>query len=294
MTDEYTDAVVGNSLDDGLGASPVVSGLSGASPAVPRDPRLLAAEQAEHDARAAVEKAEEMRRALEEAQAAAAAAQAAADRSKQELETAREEAKAKAKAAALQVRMEQDEIEASAAAALAEQRAARESSLGTVLPVAETAEPETILVTRRTTDGFSGSLALFLLRAVLAVWVGAVGWQALADKDAISGMLSKIGIPSSLSFLGMLGGIGLIVVAVLLLFGAATRVFSAILAVLLVVYLVFFRFGAFSPFIEGHFGFYGDREVFAAIIAVAFVFIGAGGLSVDAVMRKRRDTDEEE
>lgn len=270
-------------------ATAVMGGFSGASPAVPRDPRLLAAEQAEHEARTAAEQAEEMKRALEEAQAKALAAQAAAEKSKVELEAAREEAKAKAKAAALQVRMEQQEIDDAAAAALASQRAARATTLGAVEPVAEPVETETLVVTKRSTDGFAGSLALFLVRVVLAVWVGALGWQGLVNRSAVVDMMSTVGLPDQVLSYGVyiVGG-SLIMIAVFLLFGIMTRVFATILTVVLVIFLVFFRFGAFSPFVEGSFGFYGDRELFAAILALLLVLIGAGGWSVDARIRKRR------
>lgn len=283
MADEMTDVVA----DDAETA--VVAGLSGASPAVPRDPRLLAAEQAEHEARAAAEQAEEMKRALEEAQARALAAKAAAEKSKVELEAAREEAKAKAKAAALQVRMEQQEIDEAAAAALAAQRAARASHLGTVTPVADPAEAQTVVVTKRSTDAFAGSLGLFLVRVVLAVWAGALGWQGLVNRSAVVEMMSTVGLPADLSGYGVwaVGG-GLIVTAVFLLFGIATRIFATIMTVGLAIFLVFFRFGAFSPFIEGTFGFYGDRELFAALLSVLLVLIGAGGWSVDARIRKRK------
>ena len=289
MADEMTEVVA----DDAQTA--VMAGLSGASPAVPRDPRLLAAEQAEHEARAAVEQAEEMKRALEEAQAKAAAAKAAAEKSKVELEAAREEARAKAKAAALQVRMEQQEIDEAAAAALASQRAARASNLGTVAPVTDPVEAETVVVTKRSTDAFAGSLGLFLIRVVLAVWTGALGWQGLVNRSAVIDMLSTVGVPSGLGGYGVwLVGGGLIITAVFLLFGIATRFFATILTAGLVVFLVFFRFGAFSPFIEGSFGFYGDRELFAALMSLLLVLIGAGGWSIDAGVRKRRAAAKEQ
>ncbi len=127
------------------------SSLAGASPAVPRDPRLLRAEEADYEARTAAEAAEAAKQAAEDAAARAAASKAAAEKTKAELDAARAEAKAKAEAAALQVKLEQEELDQALAAARSQGRAARDEKLGTVRPVA-TAEPEVITVTKRNTD----------------------------------------------------------------------------------------------------------------------------------------------
>ena len=253
-----------------------VSSLAGASPAVPRDPRLLLAEQADYEARKAAEEAESARIAAEDAVARAAATKAAA------------EAKAKAEAAALQVRLERQEFDQQAAAVRAQQRAARDQQLGTVRTVDEAEQP-VATVTRRSTDAPLGALAFFLVRLAVGGWAGIVGWQALVDQQATVDALLKVGIPQEYtSWLGWGTGIGLLVIAFFVLVGLGTRIFAALMLAGVAGFLAFFRFGPFSPFLEGHFGFYGDRDVFLAELCLLLVLLGAGGWSVDANMRRRR------
>lgn len=265
-----------------------VSSLAGASPAVPRDPRLLLAEQADYEARKAAEEAESARIAAEDAVARAAATKAAAEQSRAELEAARAEAKAKAEAAALQVRLERQEFDQQAAAVRAQQRAARDQQLGTVRTVDEAEQP-VATVTRRSTDAPLGALAFFLVRLAVGGWAGIVGWQALVDQQATVDALLKVGIPQEYtSWLGWGTGIGLLVIAFFVLVGLGTRIFAALMLAGVAGFLAFFRFGPFSPFLEGHFGFYGDRDVFLAVLCLLLVLLGAGGWSVDANMRRRR------
>lgn len=266
------------------------SALAGASPAVPRDPRLLAAERADHEARTAAEEAANAKAAAEEAAAKAAAAQAAAQKSKDELAAARAEvqARAKAEAAALQLRLEQAEDDQAIAAVRQQNRAIRDERLGTVQPVEER-EPEVITVTKRSTDAFPGALALLLLRVAVGGWAGIVGWQSMLDRPATIDALVKVGFDQSTSdMLSWVVSIGLLVIAAFLVAGAATRLFAAIMLVGVIGFLAFFRFGAFSPFLEGHFGFYGDRDVLLAIACLVLILVGAGGASIDAGVRRRR------
>lgn len=266
-------------------AEPVA--FAGASPAVPRDPRLLKAERAEHDARAAAEEAAAAKAAAEDAADRAAAAKIAADKTMAELEAARAEAKARAEAAALQIRLDQQDLDEKAAALRAQNRARRDEQLGTVRVVAPDAE--VVTVTRRSTDAPVGALALFLVRLVLAAWTGVVGWQALIDRQAVLDAMVKVGVPEALSTTLVWGvGAGLIVIAFFLLFGVATRFFAGVMLAGVGTFLAFFRFGPFSPFLEGHFGFYGDREVMLAVLCLLLVLLGAGGFSLDARVRHRR------
>lgn len=257
------------------------SSLVGASPAIPRDPRLLKAEQADYEARSAAEQAQAAKDAAEQAALRAAAA-------KSELDAARAEAKAKAEAAALAVRLERKEHDEVAAAARAARRADRDEKLGTVRQVAET-EPEVITLTKRSTDQFPGALGLLLVRLVLAGFTGIVGWQSLVDRQATVDALIKVGLEAGLAgSLAWAVSIGLIVIAVFLFVGLGTRIFSAIMLIGVTGFLVFFRFGPFSPFLEGHFGFYGDRDVLLAVLSLLLILVGGGGFSLDARLRRRR------
>ncbi|MGB3955881.1 MAG: DoxX family protein, partial [Brooklawnia sp.] len=217
----------------------------------------------------------------------AEATRRAAEKTRAELEAARAEAKAKAEAAALQVRLEQEEIDRQAAVARVQQRALRDEQLG--VRTVEVSEPEVITVTRRSTDQPLGALALLLVRLTVAGWIGILGWQVLVDRQAVTDVLTDVGIPSAMtSWMSWSAGIAMFAVALFLLFGVATRAFAGILAAFLVAFLALFRFGPFSPFLEGQFGFYGDREVFITVLCLVLVLLGAGGWSADARIRRRR------
>ena len=264
------------------------SSLAGASPAVPRDPRLLQADQADYEARAAAREAEAAQAAAQEAATRAAAAKAAAEKSKADLAVAREEAKAKAEAAALAVRLEREEIDDAAAAARAQQRASRDEKLGTVHAV-QAPEPEIITVTKPSTDQFAGALTLFLVRLALAAFAAIIGWQSLVDRQATIDALSYVGLDATLAGSAAWGvSILLIVVAVFLVVGLGTRIFAAVLLAGAVGFMAFFRFGPFSPFLEGHFGFYGDRDVLLGVLSLVPLLMGGGGFSIDAHLRHRR------
>lgn len=278
-------------------AASAAPSLAGASPAVPRDPRLLESERAEYEAKQAERELEEARRAAEAAAAKMAAAKANAERSRADLETAREEAKAKARAAARQVRLEQEAETQAVAEARQVARANREEQLGAVATYAEEDEQQAVAVAvyQRATDGAFPSLGLFLIRLVFAVFVGLVGWQALVDRPAVLEALAWVKVPEAWrSMVAIALAIGLLIISLLLVVGWATRVVSVLLLVGTAGFLAFFRFGAFSPLREGHFGFYGDREVFIAALCLLFIFLGAGGWSIDARMRHRRQRAEEE
>lgn len=294
ITEEVIDLQAAEEEQDALqvaeaGGPRVVSAsaLAGASPAVPRDSRLLDAERAEHEARTAAQEAAAAKAAAEDAAIRAAEARNAAERTKAELEAARAEAKAKAEAAALQVVLDQEELDQKAAALRAENRARRDEQLGTVRVPAP--DPQIVTVTRNSTDAPLGALALFLVRLVLAGWTGVVGWQALIDRQAVLDAMVKVGLPKDLSLTLVWGvGAGLITIAVFLLFGVATRFFAIVMLAGVAGFLAYFRFGPFNPLIEGYFGFYGDRELFVAVLCLLLVLLGAGGFSLDARIRRRR------
>lgn len=267
--------------------------FAGASPAVPRDPRVLEAEAADLAARRAAEEADAAQLAAQAAVARAAEARAAADRSRADLAAAHDAARAKAEAAAEQIKQEQQQAADAAAAARAEKRARRDERLGARTTVPEV-EPRVVTVTKRSTDAFPGALGLFLLRLVLAGWAGIVGWQSLTDRAAVVDALVKVGLPQPAAGpMSWLVGVGLIGFACLLLFGVGTRVFAAVLFAGTIGFLAFFRFGPFSPFLEGHFGFYGDRDVLVAVTSLLLVLVGGGGWSLDAGVRRRRAASRE-
>ena len=83
-------------------------------------------------------------------------------------------------------------------------------------------------------------------------------------------------------------GILALVLAAMILFGLGTRIAAVLLAALAVATLVLFRWGHFNPFVAGRAGFSGDLEFLLAGIGLCLLFVGAGGWSVDAGLRRSR------
>lgn len=174
------------------------------------------------------------------------------------------------------------------AAARARQKAERDRRLGTVAPAAApAAAPVGKPRTKRTTDKFAGSLGLFLLRIVVAATVGVLGFQIITESGSVISALQGIGVPQA-DMVSMGVGVLALVIAVMLLFGLGTRIASVLLVALAAATLAFFRWGRFNPFIAGQAGFSGDLEFLLAGIGLCFLFLGAGGWSIDAGLRRSR------
>lgn len=175
------------------------------------------------------------------------------------------------------------------AAARARQKAERDRRLGTVAaseaPAAEA--PAAEAPAKRTTDRFAGSLGLVLLRIVAAAVVGALGFQIVTETGPVTDALQGIGVPQA-DMVAMGVGVLALVLAVMILFGLGTRIAAVLLAALAVATLVFFRWGHFNPFVAGRAGFSGDLEFLLAGIGLCLLFVGAGGWSVDAGLRRSR------
>lgn len=154
-------------------------------------------------------------------------------------------------------------------------------------------EPEVVVVEKegkKVTDKFFGSLGLFLLRVVMAALLAVIGWQVLVDQGGYADALTGAGVPANVSgWLALAAGIGMLLACVLLLIGWGTRIVGLLLTVAGVAVLAFFRFGPFNPIMEGHTGFYGDRDLLFTVCAFLMFMLGAGGWSVDAAYRRSRD-----
>lgn len=245
----------------------------------PRDPLQLRAEAEEAEALAAEQEIAEARRRVAEAEERAEAARLAAEESRAEAERRR--------AAAVESPATPDEVVVETDA----DELARDRALGRVAVVDET--PEQVVAVapvKRTTDKFWASLGLFLLRVLMAGLVGLWGFQALIYSEEVETALAKIGLQvGATNALAITMGVGLIVMAALLLLGCGTRIVAAILTAMLIVFLAFFRFGPFNPILEGQWGFYGDYELLLTVVSFLFVCMGGGGWSVDHGIRRGRE-----
>lgn len=140
---------------------------------------------------------------------------------------------------------------------------------------------------KRTTDKWHGSLALFLLRLVSGLVVGAHGVQRLMHLTATKEFFGRSVLPRpDLFALGF--SIAEVAVGVLLVLGLLTRVAGLLLAVLAIGMLAVFVWGKVNPF-EGHtVGFNGELELLLAGLGLAFLLLGGGGWAVDNIFRRNR------
>lgn len=173
------------------------------------------------------------------------------------------------------------------ARARAEEKANRERALGVVEPAPE-ADVAPLKLEKGTNDRFFGALGLFLLRIVTAIVVGVRGIQVLTDIPRTQTALESVNVPSAGPVSWALG-ITLLVIAVMILFGFGTRVAGVLLAAIAItIALLFYWTTQFTIFQEGQQGIAGDFEALLAAVALVFMFVGAGGWSIDGGMRRAR------
>ena len=177
------------------------------------------------------------------------------------------------------------QIRADEARIRAEERAARQKALGTVPATDDDMElppPE-----RAYNDRFLGSIGLFLLRIALTALLGVRGVQVLSDVDGTTFWLTDHHVPQA-SIVSWALGIGLIVVAAMLLLGFGVRLAAFVTTALAVAMLVFVQWGYTNVFAQGQAGFIGDMDLLVAGAGAALVFLGSGGWAIDAAMRYDR------
>lgn len=173
---------------------------------------------------------------------------------------------------------------------LAAERAARkEARLAALAPAPTRPAPATppAKPQRRVTDGFWGSLGLFLLRAVLAFTLGVRGVNSLLNPTPARETFADTILPyPTYVALGVAAlQIGL---AVLLLLGMLTRLAGLGVTLLNGAILALVVWGAWSIFVEGQPGFLGEHELLMAAAGLLLLFLGAGAWSVDYAFRRRR------
>lgn len=166
-----------------------------------------------------------------------------------------------------------------------------------VAPPAYLAPPqvvtETVTVVQRTTDKFAGSLGLFLLRVVVAGIIGYRGVQKLLDLPGTIGLVSTTILPAP-EIWAVVVGAAEVLVAIALFFGALTRVAGLGLALIAGAALGFVLWGPWTIFTPGQPGFLGELELLLAAVGVMFLFVGAGGWSVDHGVAARRAAERAE
>lgn len=136
-------------------------------------------------------------------------------------------------------------------------------------------------------DRAVGSIGLFILRIVLAVFVGVRAMQvifAIPDTDT---WLANQRVPFS-SIMAWVLGIVLIACTLMLVFGLLTRTAAVLVLAMAVLMLVFVRWGYAPMITQGQVGFLGETDFLIAGMALSLMFLGSGGWAIDGAMRRSR------
>lgn len=155
----------------------------------------------------------------------------------------------------------------------------------------EPVRTETVTVTKRSTDGFLGSLGLFLLRLVTAAIIGAHGLFHLLNLSTTTDLIRGTVLPYP-GVLTLVLGIAEVAIAIALVFGLLTRVAGLGLALIAGLALAFVLWGNWSPFVPGQPGFIGSLELLLVGVGLLFFCVGGGGWAVDRGFRARRKASE--
>ena len=140
--------------------------------------------------------------------------------------------------------------------------------------------------------GHFGSFGLFVLRLVTAAILGVVGYQILSKFDDTVDFLGGTLLPEP-ELVAWIVGLGLAVMAVLLVIGLAVRVVGVLLAVVAGGSLAFIRWGQFSPFVAGMEGFLGDKDLLLFAVGILFLSLGGGRWGIDGAFVKARENARE-
>lgn len=199
---------------------------------------------------------------------------------------AQDEAEALAAAQAEQAAAEAAEAARVEAARAAAERAARNRALGIVAPTGEAITAPTP-PQRLVTDRFLGAFGLFLTRLIVAGVLGIRAYQMVTDMPAFQQQLDHTQLPEPHT-LAWVAAISMWALALAFLFGAFVRVAGFGLVVTSVLALVFVRWGSFSPFVAGEYGFRGELELVLVGLGLVFCCLGGGRWGVDGSFRAAR------
>lgn len=176
---------------------------------------------------------------------------------------------------------------------LAAERAARREARQAALAASDAppaAAPEPVIVHRRNTDRFLGSLGLFLLRLVTAAIMLVRGLEIVTNIPAAQASFAQTRIPEP-GIMAIVTGVSALLIAVALVFGLFVRVAGLGITLIAAGALVFVLWGPWSPFVQGRSGFVGELELILAAVGILFMTVGGGGFGLDRSFRKSREKD---
>jgi uncharacterized membrane protein YphA (DoxX/SURF4 family) len=179
------------------------------------------------------------------------------------------------------------------AAERAARKEARDAALAASAPVPLVA-PVAPVVVKRTTDGFFGSLGLFLLRLVVAAIFAIRGLNMLTDLAGTQQLFAQTVIPEP-AIMSIVTGVACLLIALALVLGLLTRVAGLGVALIAGGSLAFVQWGAaWSPMLPaqpGQPGFLGETELLLAAVGILLLCVGGGGWGLDRSFRSSRAAD---
>jgi uncharacterized membrane protein YphA (DoxX/SURF4 family) len=179
------------------------------------------------------------------------------------------------------------------AAERAARKEARDAALAASAPVPLVA-PVAPVVVKRTTDGFFGSLGLFLLRLVVAAIFAIRGLNMLTDLAGTQQLFAQTVIPEP-AIMSIVTGVACLLIALALVLGLLTRVAGLGVALIAGGSLAFVQWGAaWSPMLPaqpGQPGFLGETELVLAAVGILLLCVGGGGWGLDRSFRSSRAAD---
>jgi putative oxidoreductase len=151
-----------------------------------------------------------------------------------------------------------------------------------VVPAATPAKP-----VKRVTDRFLGSLGLFALRLVTAAILFVHGLNGIINPKPVDDLWSNTVLPYS-HYVAVGVSIAEVALAILLVFGLLTRLAGLGILAIMGATLAFVMWGSWSVFEPGGMGFIGEHELLLGAVGLLFLLVGAGGWSVDYMVRRNR------
>lgn len=166
-----------------------------------------------------------------------------------------------------------------------EDRAVRDRTLGKVERVPE--QPAPVPYTTPTTYKSFPSLGLFLLRLVTGGLLGLRAYQHWASFDATQRMWASTILPSPGTMTWVMIAVEALL-ALMLVFGFATRVAGLALLVYAVALLVLVDWGAVSILQPGTVGLVGEMDLVLAVLGFFFFTTGGGRWGIDGSLHSNR------
>ena len=179
------------------------------------------------------------------------------------------------------------------AAERAARKEARDAALAASAPVPLVA-PIPEVVVKRSTDGFFGSLGLFLLRLVVAAIFAVRGLNLLTNLAGTQALFAQTVIPEP-AIMSIVTGVACLLIALALVLGLLTRIAGLGVALIAGGSLAFVQWGAgWSPLLPaqpGQPGFLGEVELLLAAVGILLLCVGGGGWGLDRSFRASRAKD---